>query len=229
MSKAKRIEDSRLEKFGQAQQGRKRGNRKKRIFYLIVCEGEKTEPNYFESLKKDLPPGVLGLVNIDVDGTGKNTLSMIEETEKLRQRYQKQYLRTIDSTWAVFDKDSFPLDNFDNAINKGGNSTPKINCAWTNEAFELWYLLHFNYVNTGVSRNQYKNKLEVAIRKAGKKEFKYKKNHVGMYDLLKECGDQERAIKYAQKLEALHVDKRYATHNPCTKVHHLIQELNSLK
>ena len=36
--------------------------------YLIICEGEKTEPNYFESLKLDLPPGIL---NIEIIYTAK--------------------------------------------------------------------------------------------------------------------------------------------------------------
>ena len=43
-----RVESKRLE-----------GIKSKRRFFLIVCEGEKTEPNYFESLKNDLPKGDL--------------------------------------------------------------------------------------------------------------------------------------------------------------------------
>lgn len=203
--------------------------RSKRKFYLIVCEGEKTEPNYFESLKSALPKGVLELTNIDIDGTGKNTLSIVEEAKKLRKKYEEKYLRKIDKVWAVFDKDSFPAKNFNNAIFKGENSKFTINCAWTNEAFELWYLLHFNYYNTGISREQYKKLIEKEINKAAKRnDFKYKKNSTEMYLLLSKYGNLDFAIRNAEKLENLYFDRNYSNHNPCTKVHKLVKELLEL-
>ena len=205
------------------------GFKSKRMSYLIVCEGEKTEPNYFSSLKESLPKGVLELTQIDIDGTGKNTLSIIVEAKKLRKRYEEKYLRKIDKVWAVFDKDSFPSRNFNNAINKGENSRPKINCAWTNEAFELWYLLHFSYYNTGLSRHQYQKLLEKEIIKAsGRKGYKYKKNSKEMFSILNSIGNQDFAISNANKLEKLYNDRNFSNHNPCTKVHLLIKELNKL-
>ena len=205
------------------------GFKSKRMFYLIVCEGEKTEPNYFASLKESLPKGVLELTQIDIDGTGKNTLSIIEEAKKLRKRYEEKYLRKIDKVWAVFDKDSFPSRNFNNAINRGEHSRPKINCAWTNEAFELWYLLHFSYYNTGLSRHQYQKLIEKEIiRTSGKKGYKYTKNSTEMYALLNLFGSQDFAISNAEKLEKLYYDRSFSNHNPCTKVHSLIKELKEL-
>ena len=53
--KHERIESKRLEEV-----------KSKRRFYLIVCEGEKTEPNYFESLKNDLPKGVLDVCDFKI-------------------------------------------------------------------------------------------------------------------------------------------------------------------
>lgn len=106
---------------------------------------------------------------------------------------------------------------------------PPIRCAWTNEAFELWYLLHFNYYNTGISRDQYEKKLEEEIRKAsGDGSYSYKKNDKAMFELLQTYGDQQKAIDNAKKLDTLYFDQSFATHNPCTKVHILIEELLSL-
>jgi len=224
-----KIDNAILKRRARAEKKRKLEFKSKRKFYLIVCEGERTEPNYFESLKNSLPKGVLELTNIDIDGTGKNTLSIIEEAKKLRNKYEEKYLRKIDKIWAVFDRDSFPSRNFNNAINKGENARPKINCAWTNEAFELWYLLHFNYYNTGISREQYQKRLEKEINQAsGRTDFKYEKNSKYMYSLLNKYGSQEQAIKNSEKLEALYFDRSYASHNPCTKVYKLINELNEL-
>ncbi len=224
-----KIDNAVLKRRARAEIKRKVEFKTKRKFYLIVCEGEKTEPNYFESLKISLPKGVLELTSIDIDGTGKNTLSIIDEAIKLRDKYEEKYLRKIDKVWAVFDKDSFPSKNFNNAINKGENLRPKINCAWTNEAFELWYLLHFNYYNTGISRHQYQKLIEREVNQAsGSNSFRYVKNSKEMFFLLNKYGNQEHAIRNAKKLEELYSDKSYSNHNPCTKVHKLINELNEL-
>lgn len=229
MARIIKIDNAILKRHSREEKKRKVNLKSKRKFYLIVCEGEKTEPNYFLSLKKSLPKGVLELTHIDIDGTGRNTLSIIEETKKLRKKYEEKYLRKIDKVWAVFDKDSFPSRNFNNAINKGENSRPKINCAWTNEAFELWYLLHFSYYNTGISRHQYQKLLEKEIIKvSGKTEYKYFKNSTEMYELLNSYGNQDFAISNSGKLENLYSDRSYANHNPCTKVHILIKELLEL-
>lgn len=229
MAKKIKIDNAILKRRERKESKRRTQFKSKRKFYLIVCEGEMTEPNYFNSLKDSLPKGVLELVNIDINGTGKNTLSIIEEAKKLRKAYESKYLRKIDKVWAVFDRDSFPPENFNNAIYKGENSKPKINCAWTNEAFELWYLLHFNYYNSGISRNQYKNLLEQTIVKlSGNTDFKYKKNSKDMYDLLEDIGDQNFAIENAEKLDRLYNDNKFADHNPRTKVHVLIKELSKL-
>lgn len=224
-----KIDNAILKRHTRAEKKRKTEFKSKRKFYLIVCEGEKTEPNYFESLKESLPKGVLELTNIDIDGTGKNTLSIIDEAKKLKKKYEEKYLRKIDNVWTVFDKDSFPKINFNNAINKGENSRPKINCAWTNEAFELWYLLHFNYYNTGIPREQYQKLLEKEINKAANtSDYKYEKNSKKMFSILNQYGSQETAMSNAEKLESLYHDRSYSDHNPCTKVHKLINELIEL-
>jgi hypothetical protein len=53
-------------------------NKPSRRYYLIVCEGEKTEPNYFESLKRKLPDNIVK--RISIQGVGKNTLSLLKKT-----------------------------------------------------------------------------------------------------------------------------------------------------
>jgi RloB-like protein len=126
-----------VDKFARPEQKRKVGGTELRKYFLIVCEGEKTEPNYFKAIKASLPRGVMQF--IDIQGEGKNTLTLIEETIKIRERENTFNGKHYDQTWAVFDKDSFPDQNFNNAINKGLTQKNKISCAWTNEAFERVY------------------------------------------------------------------------------------------
>jgi hypothetical protein len=96
--------------------------------FLIVCEGEKTEPNYFRSFR-------VPKVVIDVQGLGENPSRLIESAKELKS--QDDY----DRVWCVFDRDSWTEQDFNNAI-KNANSEG-FGVAYSNEAFELWYILHF--------------------------------------------------------------------------------------
>lgn len=224
MARTRKIDNALLKRYSAKKTKRKTDTRDKHKFYLIVCEGTKTEPNYFESLKKNLPKGVVELFNIDIEGTGKNTLTIIEDAKKYRKAYEQKYHRTIDKTWAVFDRDSFPAQNFDNAISKAEKSKPKIHCAWSNEAFEIWYLLHFHFFNTGLTRDRYAELIEKELKKHYS-DYKYEKNSIQMYDLLQKHENMDFAIENAKKLEALYYDKKYSTHNPRTKVYAIVEEL----
>lgn len=75
MARKIKIPNERLKRFARAEERRKRDIRSKRQYYLIVCEGAESEPNYFEGLKGDLPRGVLTHYQIDIKGRGRNTLS----------------------------------------------------------------------------------------------------------------------------------------------------------
>lgn len=184
---------------------------------------------YFEALKADLPKGALENAVVDIQGEGKNTLSLIEEIQKIRARRELASGRQYDQVWAVFDRDSFSAENFNNAINKARDIQPPICCAWSNEAFELWYLLHFEYYQDAGTRRDYQSRLEQALTKRTGKGFTYQKNDPGIYALLKVHGNLEQAIKWASALEANYQGGNYAGHNPCTLVYRLVQELMKLK
>ena len=47
-----------------------------------------------------------------------------------------------------------------------------------------------------------------------------------MYAILEKYGNQQQAIKNAEKLIDNHNCSNFANHNPCTQVHLLVQELN---
>lgn len=76
---------------------------------LIVCEGEKTEPNYFKAFP--ISPEIGGL---DVVGEGYNTVSLINKAIELKKKAEKEKTPYIE-VWCAFDKDSFPDKNFNDA------------------------------------------------------------------------------------------------------------------
>jgi hypothetical protein len=86
---------------------RKENIRPKRKFFLIICDGEKTEPNYFKSLKDDLPKGVLNVYDFQIDGTGRSTTSLIKKAKEIREGWRKKNSSPVDKLWVVFDKDNY--------------------------------------------------------------------------------------------------------------------------
>lgn len=141
---------------------------------------------------------------------GYNTIRLVREAIRLRK--QDDY----DEVWCVFDRDSFPAQDFNRAIELAKQSNMKV--AYSNEAFEIWYLLHFHYHDSATSRDLYKDMLTDWLG------FEYKKNDPNMYELLE--SRQQDAIRNAERLLNSYDPHRPADDNPCTAVHHLVQALN---
>jgi hypothetical protein len=175
-----------------------------------VCEGEKTEPNYFLSFR----------VTNDVYGAGKETIRVVEEARRLNDSEGP-----FDQIWCVFDRDSFPAANFDNAIHMLEALMDKgFRAAYSNEAFELWYILHFVYLDAAISRDQYAGMLEGHLGR------KYRKGDTEIYALLRDRGSEALAIERAVRLCALHApDQPPSQCSPVTTVYKLVQKLRQIQ
>lgn len=181
---------------------------------LIVCEDSKSSRYYFESFPVDKHR-----IEISVFGMGMNTDSLVEEAIKIIERAAKNQ-QHYSVVWCVFDRDSFSLANYTRGFQLAQNN--KIKIAWANEAFELWYLLHYCYLDAGISRADYKEKM----RENG---LDYNKADKTIYGKLRPL--QETAIKNAARLEKLWNDSGKAhpeRENPSTNVHKLVAYLNEL-
>lgn len=176
--------------------------------FLIICEGEQTEPNYFNGFK-------LTSARVVAIGRGANTESLICEAIRIRDE-RKSNDDEFDQIWCVFDRDAHPKDQFNNAFQLAAKENIKI--AYSNQAFELWYVLHFNFLDTGIDRRQY---IEILTRELGRK---YKKNSTEMYDLL--LSKQSKAIQNATKLLSRYRASQPEKDDPSTSVHVLVSELN---
>lgn len=221
MAKAGKISKGLLAEFSTEKVKRPFGNIPPRRYYLIVCEGEETEPNYFEAIKRILPPDMVN--RITISGTGRNTLSLVKYTQKLVDARRKSDHPPYYKIWLIFDKDSFAPSNFDNAIstiNSKSTPTEHWKAAWSNEAFELWYILHFRTQAGGaLHRQDYQDILEKEMGRP------YKKNAEDMFDLLKP--HVVEAIKRADAMLRQQRGKPPHRQNPATTVQHLVKELLS--
>lgn len=115
---------------------RKEKTRNLQVHFLIMCEGKSTEPNYFKNLIKDKRSAIL---TCKIQGAGKGTIALIEETSRKKCELEKSNSMEFDRVWVVFDKDDFT--DFNEAIKQAKKKD--FRCAWSNSAFELWYCLHF--------------------------------------------------------------------------------------
>lgn len=176
--------------------------------FLIICEGEKTEPNYFEAFR--IP--TLSVKNIRVIGIGDNTISLVNRAKEIKEQYNPDYV------WCVFDRDSFPAGDFNSAIISAYDNGMYV--AYSNEAFELWYLLHFHYYHAAMSRKSYEERLTKLLN------YQYKKNSLTMYQDIKD--KQPIAIKNATKLLQEYEPNKPEKDNPSTTIHLLVQCLNAL-
>jgi len=209
--------------------GRKYEIRKPYRFIYIFTEGEKTEVNYFEAKKEEIFSDVRRKnICIEIMGTGYNTMSIVDYAIDflMKNKVNVDSSESEDECWVVFDRDDFKKD-FDNAISRA--EANNIQVAYSNESFELWYLLHFSYFSSAVKRSIYISKLTEKLKEiTGDKKTKYEKNSVNMYSFIKDKEDD--AIKNAKKLLKLHeTEKAISKKEPSTSVFLLVESLNKLK
>lgn len=216
-----KIEQLKREKReAKAAKKRKVATREKIVRFLVVCEGERTEPNYFRELVRDRYSEVR---SEEIVGEGRSTCALVKKTEEIRERLERQRQLKFDRVWVVFDKDDF--NDFNEAISLAERKGYK--AGWTNEAFELWYLLHFTFLDAAVSRADYVAKLETEIRRnEDYQNYKYHKNDKRIYALLQKIGNEALAKKRAEKLRRFFEHTLdYKSHKPCTTIDLLVDEL----
>lgn len=189
--------------------GRSTGTKEPKHHFLIVCEGEKTEPNYFKNFRVPLD------VVVDIQaGAGTHT-SVVRKAISTIKDTRGEY----DQVWCVFDRDKNGRNSksFTDALQLAEENG--ISVAYTNDAFELWYLLHFNYHDTAMPRTEYVTKLNRLI------DGGYKKNDVDIFQKLED--KMEVAARNAQRLLTQYEPSRPENDDPSTTVHLLVEQLRS--
>jgi len=179
--------------------------------FLIVCEGVKTEPLYFKNFR-------VPRLCVEVIGEGRVTTSLVEEALRLSAEAKKRK-EPYDQVWCMFDKDDNSTDQFERAIIIAKNNGIKV--AYSNQSFELWYVLHFDYMDNAINRSQYIQILNEHFSRLFSCE--YKKNDSDTYNNLKRFRGE--AIQSSDRLLAEHGNIQPGKADPSTTVHLLVQEL----
>ena len=192
--------------------------------FLIVSEGAKTEPYYFNglanhinklynanSIKTEQP-------TIDAFGEGKNTIGLVNEVSKIVARSPIMY----EQVWVVFDKDDFK--DFDAAIKLAEEKGFYV--GWSNQCFEYWIYLHFNYSDSALHRNDWFKKLDKLFKKNGISSDGYEKNLPNIFDICTQYGSINFAITNAIRREQSYDGEiPPSKRDPGTTVYKLVKEL----
>ena len=190
---------------------RRQGVREIKQSFLIVCEGEKTEPDYFKAFR-------MTAATIKAVGQAMNTMTLVNKAISIREADQKRK-RVYDQCWVVFDKDDFPAKDFNQAIQLAEKNG--FHVAYSNQAFEYWFLLHYNLYTGAIHRNQYKDML---TKLTGIPYSKSEGYGAVMYNLL--LSRQQQAISNAETVLAEISHGNPAEEESSTTVQRLVLELN---
>jgi len=188
--------------------GRKIGVRAPKQRFLIVCEGEQTEPNYFRAFR--VPADIV----VDIEPGAGTHASVVRRAIDIVHDLDDTY----DQVWCVFDRDKNGHNSasFNEAIQLARDND--ISVAYSNDAFELWYLLHFNYHDTAMHRHDYIIKLKALLGK-------YEKNDSAMFEKLEDKMDV--ADRNAKRLLSQYTPIHPESNDPSTTVHLLVSQLRA--
>ncbi|MCV3356118.1 MULTISPECIES: RloB family protein [Campylobacter] len=177
---------------------RPKNNKSKTTKFLIICEGEKTEIQYFENFKKYEEVNKLSLIVNCAKHPDPNNILQTCINKKTENEYEE--------SWIVFDRDERRAEVID-IVKKDANQN-NIRVAYSNPCFELWYYLHFCLIQSEIDCKTLCEKL----KKYFGEEYQKNKNY---FDKLE--NKTQIAINNAKKLQE--------NSNPYTNIYELVEKL----
>jgi len=178
--------------------------------FVIVCEGE-TEKIYFNNYRKRKCNLIIRIPN----NMKTDPLNLVKFAKSQIRRFDLD-LENGDKIWCIFDADKNTNNQILKAIKDAGKD---IQIIMSNPSFELWYFLHFSYID-----NKIDNK--TLIRLLNKDIPNYKKK-MDYFNLL--VDKRNNAIKNAKKLNEFHkksgVELNSSLSNPSTQIYKIVENI----
>ncbi len=197
---------------------------------LIVTEGEKSEPKYFEHFRTRQNNVDVRVVPNSKNGGKTDYGSLIRKAVKICNDDDLSPRRG-DSIWIVADGDvnyqaADAIGKKNAALSEARKKAEKESFALiiSNPCFELWYLLHLRY--TTAHFPDY-DAVKKALEQAGIADYE---KHNDLYDQL--ASKTLDAIRNAKRLEAHQVENGFVLPlgidaNPFTEVYKLVEKLEN--
>jgi len=212
---------------------------------IIACEDSVSSPTYFQEIVDKLIKDKRITQDSFVIAKHKHTnpTGVLEDLKSYSDENKKKYT-DFEHKWIVIDRDmeranggGHTTEDFNNALKnaKSKRNDLNIEVAYSNDSFELWYLLHFNYRDTPILRDEIIKKVIEELKKVEPHKFaKLDKDNIKEKNYTKMIfatllNKQEIAIRNAKNLLNFHGSSNNPEqNNPSTTVHILIEILNNL-
>jgi len=220
--------DNQPKRRQQARKLRKEAQRAPYPRILIVSEGSKTEPHYFEEIRAAYR---LHSANVQVQPSalGTEPIQVVEYAQQLFEQGDIQKgirPRSFDRVYAVFDRDDHRTyfdalglaESLNKSIRNDERDQVEFRAVASVPCFELWLLLHFEDLLAPIHRDEVMRRLKSHMpdyEKGGRQSFADTRS----------CLDQamKRATALANRFNA------HSAPEPYTAVHELVESLITLK
>ena len=201
---------------------RLQGSKEPRKSILIVCEGSKTEPIYFNSLKRVLR---LAMVEVDIIGEGAAPITVVDRAIELREERRRLAKKSVtkaayEVVYCVVDVEAPKAESLSRAMTKARDN--KLEVILSNPCFEYWYILHFRKTSAPFGTSQ-------EVKSALRQEHRaYCESDTTIFDVVYE--KTADAIKHSKEvLREQHLNaENLSDCNPSTHVHKIVEYLQSI-
>ncbi|MBQ4266388.1 MAG: RloB domain-containing protein [Clostridia bacterium] len=208
----------------------RRGSKPRRTkpVILIVTEGEKSEPKYFEHFRTRQNNVEVRVVPNSKNGSKTDYLNLIRKASRICKDDDLSP-KSGDSVWIVADGDvnyqaADAIKKKNAALTQARATAEKeaYSLLISNPCFELWYLLHLRYTTAHLPDY---DAVKKALEQAGIKDYE---KHNDLYEQM--ASETIEAIKRAKRLETHQVENGFTLPlgidaNPFTEVYRLMENL----
>lgn len=207
---------------------RKQGRRASYDRILIVSEGSKTEPNYFEEIRSTLRLHTANVV-VRPGELGTAPIQVVQYAKQLfleGDRHRNIQCLAFEQVFAVFDRDEHKsysnalsaAESLDGTLRNDNRQLIRFQAVPSVPSFELWLLLHFENIQSPIDRHE-------VLRRLKKHIPKYEKGCKGTFKMTRE--HLESAFSRSEKLGKR--NSAYTHPEPYTAVGNLVQLLTGLR
>lgn len=168
--------------------------------FILVCEGEKTEPAYFNALKNQYRGALISIEYVAPAGapiTIKDKVKARMVELRREQRYNPS--AKADTVWAVFDQD----EHLKVAEAIVGCESAGAQVAYSNPCFEVWLILHYEDYHAADNHHQVQKRYQ-------KLDPTYDPNGTKTPD----CGLLMNAVQSAELLAEIQCQRRVEEDTP---------------
>jgi hypothetical protein len=202
---------------------RRKAFKEPRKSILIVCEGSKTEPIYFKSLKDQLR---LAMIDVVIVGEGAVPITVVNSAIDLRDERKREAKKSLTKAeyeiiYCVFDVEApTPHKSLTDAV--GMANAHNLDVILSNPCFEYWYILHFRKTSAPFYTN------DEVLSNLRREYPDYSKSDTDIFEVV--YPKTSDAIKHSKEvLSEQHNDAEDLRNcNPSTHVHKVVEYLQNV-